>query len=119
MGVNGLKTKPCFHSLKLCFRWSKKINILAIDTVLTSDRRQSKTLLPSTNVGQKSLETYLSTDWRQMAIENTVSIDFEPRSSIVKSVFDCRLTGVAHVYFTLGGYYVGVIFVCFCEYMHL
>ena len=32
-----------------------------------------------------------------MAIENTVSSDrksFDPRSSIVKSVFDCRLSGV-------------------------
>ena len=29
-----------------------------------------------------------------MAIENTVSNDFDPRSSIVKSVFDCRLPGV-------------------------
>ena len=31
---------------------------------------------------------------RQMAIENTVSRDFDPRSSIVKSVFYCRLSGV-------------------------
>ena len=29
-----------------------------------------------------------------MAIENTVSIDFDPRSSIVDSVFDCRLPDV-------------------------
>ena len=29
-----------------------------------------------------------------MAIENTASSDFDPRSSIVKSVFDCRLSGV-------------------------
>ena len=29
-----------------------------------------------------------------MAIENTVSSDFDPLSSIVKSVFDCRLSGV-------------------------
>ena len=32
-----------------------------------------------------------------MAIENTVSSDhksFDPRSSIIKSVFDCRLSGV-------------------------
>ena len=29
-----------------------------------------------------------------MAIENTVSSDFDPRSSIVKSVIDCRLPGV-------------------------
>ena len=29
-----------------------------------------------------------------MAIENNVSSDFYPRSSIVKSVSDCRLSGV-------------------------
>ena len=29
-----------------------------------------------------------------MAIENTVSSIFDPRSSIVKSVYDCRLCGV-------------------------
>ena len=43
----------------------------------TQDRRQSTTLILSTNVDQKSPETendcHLSPDWRQMAIENTVS----------------------------------------------
>ena len=29
-----------------------------------------------------------------MAIENTVSSDFDPPSSIVESVFDCRLSSV-------------------------
>ena len=29
-----------------------------------------------------------------MAIGNTISSDFDPRSSIVKSVFDCRLSGL-------------------------
>ena len=29
-----------------------------------------------------------------MTIENTVSSDFDPRSSIDKMVFDCRLSGV-------------------------
>ena len=33
-------------------------------------------------------------DWRQMAIENTASSDFDQRSSIVKSVLDCRLSGM-------------------------
>ena len=47
----------------------------------TPDGRQSKTSILSTNVDQKSLETelsivILSPDWRQMTIENTVSIDF-------------------------------------------
>ena len=44
----------------------------------TQDRRKSKTLILSMNVDKKLLETgvfdcHLSTDWRQMAIENTVS----------------------------------------------
>ena len=38
--------------------------------VPTPDRRQSKTLILLTNIDQKLL------DWRQMAIENTVSINF-------------------------------------------
>ena len=37
---------------------------------------------------------YLSPDWRQLAIESTVSSVFDPRSSTVKSVFDRRLSGV-------------------------
>ena len=32
-----------------------------------------------------------------MAIKNTVSIDFDPRSLIVDNVFDCRLPGVITV----------------------
>ena len=36
-----------------------------------------------------------------MAIENTVSIDFDPRSSIVDSVFDCRLQDVMMSYLDL------------------
>ena len=42
-----------------------------------------------------------------MAIENTVSIRFDPRPSIVKSVFDCHLSGVLLVtndFETLTGY---------------
>ena len=64
----------------------------------TLERRQSKTLMLSTSVDQKSSETafgcHLSPDWRQMAIENTVANDFYPRLSIVKRVFDYRLSGV-------------------------
>ena len=37
---------------------------------------------------------HLSPHWRQMAIKNTVSIDFDPCLSIVDNVFDCRLPGV-------------------------
>ena len=52
----------------------------------TPDRRQSKTLILSMDVDQKSLETEFSIaicrqspDCRQIAIENTVSRDFDPR----------------------------------------
>ena len=58
-------------------------------------RWQSKRL---TNVDQKSLETvfdcHLSPYWRQMSIKNTVSSNFHSHSSIVKSIFDCLLSGV-------------------------
>ena len=44
------------------------------------------------------LACHLSPDWpdrQQMTIENSVSIDcFYPHSSIVKSAFDCHLSGV-------------------------
>ena len=32
--------------------------------------------------------------WQQMAMENTVSIDFDPHLSNFDSFFDCRLPGV-------------------------
>ena len=38
-----------------------------------------------------------------MAIENTVSVDFDPRSSIVESVFDCRLPSVYTLELTIWG----------------
>ena len=47
---------------------------------LKTERRQLKTLILSTNVDQKSIETvydcHLSPVGRQMAIEKTVSSDF-------------------------------------------
>ena len=45
----------------------------------TLDRRQSKTLILSRNVDKivrNSFRLPLSSDWRQIAIENTVSIEF-------------------------------------------
>ena len=61
-------------------------------------RRQSKTSILSTNVDQKSLETeFLIAICRPTGDKwqlKTLSSDFDPRSSIVKSVFDCRLPGV-------------------------
>ena len=53
----------------------------------TPDRRQSKTLIPSTNVAQKSLETEFSIaicKWQSRTLFLAI---FDPRSSIVNSVF--------------------------------
>ena len=47
----------------------------------TRDRRQSKKII-------------LSPDWRQMAMENTVSSHFDPHPSLVNSDFDCSISGV-------------------------
>ena len=64
---------------------------MAIENVNTIDERISKI------VRNRVFDCQLSPDWRQMATENTVSSDFDPRSSIVKSVFDCRLSGVCPI----------------------
>ena len=67
---------------------------------ITPGRRQSKTLINTIDerrsklVRNRVVDCHLSPDWRQIAIENTVSSDFDPRSSIYKSVFDCRLPSV-------------------------
>ena len=44
--------------------------LAAIENVNTIDERRSKT------VRNRVLDCHLSPEWRQMAIENTVSIDF-------------------------------------------
>ena len=75
------------------------INVQIIKNDLTSGRRQSKTLILATNVDQKSLETEFSIvicrptgdKWQSKTM--FISI-FDPLSSSVKSVFDCRLPGV-------------------------
>ena len=64
--------------------------------IYTPDRRQSKTLILSTNGRSKIarnrvFDCHLSLDWRQMAIENTFLAIYDPRASIVKSVFDSRI----------------------------
>ena len=65
-------------------------------TSTTSGRLQSKALILSKNVDQKSLKTEFSIAiCRQLAIKNTVSSNFYPILSIVKSVFDCHLAGVS------------------------
>ena len=39
----------------------------------------------------------MSPNWRQMLIENNVSSDFDPCSSIVKNIFDCHLSSVVYM----------------------
>ena len=56
----------------------------------TPGRSQSKTLILSTNADQKSIKRgFLLSFVARLAIVNTVSCDYYPRSSIVKSVFNC------------------------------
>ena len=52
---------------------------MAIENVNNIDER-------SKIVRNRVFDCRLSPDWRQNAIENTVSSDFDPRSTIVKSV---------------------------------
>ena len=58
-------------------------------------RRQSKTLILATNIDQKSLETEFSTAiFRPTGLKTLFLSIFDPRSSIVKSVFNCHQPGV-------------------------
>ena len=65
----------------------------------TPDRRQSKTLMLSMNVDQKSLETEFliaicsptGNKWQSKTLFLTI---FDQRTLIVKSVFDCCQSGV-------------------------
>ena len=66
---------------------------------ITQGRRQSKTLILSTNVDQKSLETkfliaicrHIGDKWQSKTLFLSI---FYPRSSIVKGIYDCHLSGV-------------------------
>ena len=68
----------------------------------TPGRRQSKTPILSRNVDKKSLETefsiaicrHIGDKWQSKTLFLS---SFDPRSSIVDSVFICRLPGVVHV----------------------
>ena len=65
-----------------------KVLVGRSDSMITSDRRQSKTFLTidecGSNIARNSdFDCHLSPDWRQMAIENSVSNYFYLRSSIV------------------------------------
>ena len=59
-------------------------------------------LILSTNVDQKSLEIEFSIaicrpNGDKWQFENTVSSGFDPRLSLVKSVYNCRLASVIHL----------------------
>ena len=59
---------------------------------ITPGRWQSKTLILSSNAYQKSIKQgFLLSFVARLSIVNTVSCNYYPRSSIVKSVFNCRL----------------------------
>ena len=64
----------------------------------TPDRRQSKTLLTIDVRGLRIVRNsvfhcHLSTDWRQMAIENTLSSDVWSTLVDRINVFDCHISG--------------------------
>ena len=63
-------------------QYVKHAGYAAIENVNTIDERRLKT------VSNRVFDRHL----RQIAIENTVLAIFDPRSSIVKSVLDCRLS---------------------------
>ena len=70
-----------------------------MEAIITPGRRQSKTPILSRNVDQKSIETefiiaicrHTGDKWQSKTMFLSI---FDPRSSIVKNVFDCRLPGV-------------------------
>ena len=71
-------------TLSICYKNPNLVN--------SPGRWQSKTLIVLTNVDKKSSICRQIGDKLQ---SNTLFLSiFDPRSSIVKSVFDCRLSGV-------------------------
>ena len=63
-------------------------------SIFTSGRRQSKTSIPRNddkNIRNIVFDCYLSPDWRKIQSKTLFLSIFDPRSSIVKSVFDCHL----------------------------
>ena len=81
------------------YRFNCTINMFV---VITADRRQSKTLILSTNIDKKSVKTVFSIaiccqsgdKWQLKILFLPI---FDARWTIVKSVFDCCLPGVVMV----------------------
>ena len=86
------------QTLRHCIRSIRDTVLRSSNVVITLGRRQSKTPILSRSVDQKSLETEFSiaicrhTDDKWQSKTLFLSI-FDPRSSVVESVFDCHLPG--------------------------
>ena len=65
----------------------------------TIEERRSKLFI------NRVFDCHLLPYWRQLPIENTVFIDFYLRSSIVDSIFDCRLPSVVQVLMKIGNFF--------------
>ena len=95
-------TSSCLKMTRLPLNDHSVFNCIKCVTIIsniTPGRRQSQTVIPSTNVDQKSLETEFSNAICRSIGDKCQSKTlfltiFDPRSSIAKSVFDCRLPGV-------------------------
>ena len=77
--------------------------------IITPDRWQSKQLILSTNVDQKSLETEFliaicHSTGDKCQSKTMFLVKFDPHSSIVKSIFKCCLSGV----YIVCSYQVGI-----------
>ena len=96
-------TRSHYHCMQHTLKSLMKISWIRINK---PGRRQWKTLILSTNVDQKSLETGFSIavcrptgdKWQ---LKTLFLVIFDPCSSIEKSLFDCRLPGVIKVLYIL------------------
>ena len=93
--VQNAQVSSCTYDSVYCIPFHNIIQI-RIKDYNTIEERRSK-INRNSVFDCQCFRLPLSPHWRQMAIENTVSIDFDPRSSIVEYVFDCRLPGVEGV----------------------
>ena len=85
-----------------CKKQTKKCHYIWLPSVVIAtprsgknapDRRQLKMLILSTNIDKKIVAICSQTGDKWQLITMFLAI-FDPRSSIVKSVFDCHLSGV-------------------------
>ena len=82
---NMCEEKKCLVTFRKCIKHTGKA---AIENALNNGRSRIK-------IDRNSVyDCHLSPDWQQMAIKNTVSIDFLSTFIISINVFDCGLSGV-------------------------